>query len=84
MIPSKKEIDEFKAKFEEIYAAVVWQHPEMLRLKARVDDLLAENTRLVLENRELRSRDNLRTVKKSDILNLTFFNQMGTIDDNHE
>jgi len=57
MIPSKKEIDEYKAKFQEIYAAVVWQHPEMLRLKARVDELLAENTRLVLENREYKQRE---------------------------
>lgn len=29
-------------------------HPEMVRLRARVDELLKENTRLVLENRELK------------------------------
>ena len=60
MIPTKKEIDEYKAKLEEIYVAVVWQHPEMLRLKARVDELLAENTRLVLKNREYKQRDEAR------------------------
>jgi regulator of replication initiation timing len=54
MIPSKKEIEEYKSKFEQIYQATVGQHPDVKRLEARVDELLASNTALVLENRELK------------------------------
>jgi len=53
-IPSKEEIAEIRAKFEEIYQAVVQNHPEMIRLRDRVDQLLRNNTDLVLENRTLK------------------------------
>ena len=70
-----EEIPGLKDLLEEILDRVVGNDPELNRLQVRVDELLASNTALVLENRELKAE--IARLKNSDI------QQMGTIEDDH-
>jgi len=70
-----EEIPGLKDLLEEILDRVVGNDPELNRLQVRVDELLASNTVLVLENRELKAE--IARLKNSDI------QQMGTIEDDH-